>query len=173
MKHKGALLISAASALGLALAASDLIGAERSTADMTALAAAHGSQSSGMRHGWRRGGRGHGMGQFCDPGNAGRIDTMIKMIEGLVSFNSDQAKAWSNLTSSMRTADATIRTACEAHERNGTPDTAPAMVARFDTMMNTGLGVIREVRPSFDAFYAELAPEQKKLLDGVMKNANH
>jgi len=40
-------------------------------------------------------------------------------------------------------------------------------------MLGTGLDIVREVRPSFDAFYGTLDAEQKAALDRLVERHRH
>jgi hypothetical protein len=49
------------------------------------------------------------------------------------------------------------------------PDPAPVRLGRIEALLVTGLDVVHQVRPAFEAFYATLDDGQKRQLDALVE----
>jgi len=49
------------------------------------------------------------------------------------------------------------------------PDPAPVRLGRIEALLVTGLDVVHQVRPAFEAFYATLDEGQKRRLDALVE----
>jgi hypothetical protein len=115
-------------------------------------------------------GRGPHMGPaFCGPARDERLDRLVDMVEGFANFTPEQEPAWVKLRDSVRSASGKLDTACNAMRDAGRDATPPARLAGIETMLGAGLEAVREVRPSFDAFYATLNDRQKAALDRLIE----
>lgn len=171
MKRKRLILIAAASAVTLAVTAG-VAGAMRQNS-MTAAPGvsaemAHFGGPGRGGHMGRRGG--HGMAMICGEHRDERLDRMINMVESFVDLEAGQQDAWNRLTETLRASSAAVGETCEEIEAAGEPDTAPEKLARMETMMATGLGAMRDVRPAFEAFYETLNEKQQKALDDLAEH---
>ena len=134
-------------------------------ATLDAANAAAGPHGWGARHG-------AGMARFCEADRAGKLDDMLAFADSFLKLDDAQRQAWDGLAASLRGANGRIDTACaEVGDTAGM--SAPAKLARVETMLGTGLDIVREVRPSFDAFYATLDAEQKAALDRLLERRRH
>ena len=116
---------------------------------------------------WERHGR---MGPaFCGPNRDERIERMVGMVEGFANFTAEQQPAWEKLRDSVRSASGKLDTACGAMRGTGRDAPPPARLAGLETMLSAGLDAVREVRPSFDAFYATLNDKQKAAIDRLIE----
>ena len=125
----------------------------------------------GNHHGWRHGGRGHAM--ICSDRRDKRLNNVIALVEGFVDFTPAQTQQWNELTTAARAGSTSIGTTCEELAKAPAPKTAPERLARVETMVTTGLGLIRQIRPAFDGFYASLSDTQKKALDDMISRHRH
>lgn len=170
MKRKRALIvsfISAVSAAGLILAFAGLEAAQPTSAPHFAGPGAEPAHFGGRHHGWSMGMRGRGLRRLCGARRDQRIEDMVALIQGFADFTPAQTDAWSKLIGAVRAGSASIGKACEEVRGAGRPKTAPEKLARVEAMMATGLGVVQQVRPTFEAFYAVLSDKQRKAVDGL------
>ena len=168
-KHGRVFLILFLSVAGLALA----FGAIRAfQPNLPAYAAgfAAATQQGGFQHGRSHGWGGRGLAHLCGDRRDEHIDAMTAFVEGFVGFTPPQTQAWADLTEALRAGSASVGEACDELEATSSPDTASALLARVETIAVTGLSVVREVRPTFDAFYGTLSEKQKKALDDLISH---
>ena len=118
-------------------------------------------------HGW--GARGsHGIVRFCAADRAGRLDDMLSFADSFLRLDENQRPAWDGLAQSLRGANGRIDAAC-AELGDGVGTSAPDRLAAIETLLGTGLDIVKEVRPAFDGFYATLDEDQKQALDRLME----
>lgn len=127
----------------------------------TALAA------SGHYRGWGHR-RGRGFGRICSEQRGERLENAIEFADAFLKLEAGQTDAWNKLTTSLRAGSTRVGQACETLKADGWPDKAPEKLAAVETVMTAGLDIVKEVRPSFDAFYATLDDKQKAALDGLL-----
>ena len=151
-------VVAVAATIGLGLALVD------SRAEAGRFAGWHGgwSQDKGGRH----------LGRLCSERRDERIEGMVAMVESFSDFTPDQTEAWNNLTDALRSGSTSIGDACDEFRNAGRPNTAPERLARIETMMATGLAVVRHVRPAFEEFYGVLDDKQKEALDGLISHGH-
>ena len=131
---------------------------------------AEAGRSAGWHGGWSKDMGGRHLGRLCSERRDERIEGMVAMVESFSDFTPDQTEAWNKLTDALRTGSTSIADACEEFKNAGRPNTAPEKLARIETMMATGLAVVRVVRPAFEEFYGELDDKQKEALDGLISH---
>lgn len=122
----------------------------------------------GEHHWGRHGHRGGGLERVCSPNRAERLEDMIVVAERRLELKPEQRGAWTNLTTALRQASARVGQTCESVKAGGEAATAPARLARMETIAKTGTETIQSVRPSFDAFYASLNADQKAKVDALV-----
>jgi hypothetical protein len=132
--------------------------------------AAFGSHAEGrwtFRPGaWHGGGRG-GPAQLCANWHDRHLDDLNAFVSDFLSLTTEQAEAWKRLADTWRAGAASIHKACQ--ELTGTAgDSTPGRLKRVETMLETGLAVVRQLHPALDQFYALLTDEQKKALDNLV-----
>lgn len=122
--------------------------------------------------GWFGGHRrshGRGFGRMCNEERRSEwIEDRLGLVESFADFGPEQAEAWTRLTAAVRAGSTKIGAACAEFEAEGPAENAPERLARAEAMMTTGLGIVQELRPAFDDFYAVLDDEQKAALDRVV-----
>jgi hypothetical protein len=161
MKTRKTLIVLGAAALavagGLTLAAPRW---EAARPAFAAVAEGHGHHFG--RHGH---GPGHRLMRLCSERRGERLADLVALVESFVDFTPEQDGAWSRLTAALDAGSARVETACGELKAAGRPETAPARLARLETLMAAGLEALREVRPAFDGFYAALDADQQAALD--------
>jgi hypothetical protein len=122
---------------------------------------------AGWRHGWHGGGRGWFAERACSDARDEMIEDRLAFVESFVDFTDEQQPAWQQLTAAIRAGSAKVGEACVELEALDARANAPARLERVELMLSTGLGIVREVRPAFEQFYAVLDDDQKAALDKV------
>lgn len=171
MTSKRALIIGALCALGLGLAFAGLEAAQPASSTHGDGASAGPARVAGFHHRWSHGRR--GIGRMCSHRHDAWIENTVAVVEGFVDFTPPQAEAWNRLTGALRSGNASVREVCDGLKKAGRPKTISEKLARMETMMAAGLGVVQEVRPAFDGFYAVLTDKQRKALDGLISRGRH
>ena len=133
-------------------------------AEASAASAMFGATPAGWGHGWR-GKHGRGMARLCGEDRGEHLDHMISFVENFMSFTPPQRAAWDDLATALRTGSERVGTACGELKGFDRPHGATEKPALAETLLRTGLDVVVEVRPAFDAFYGTLDDKQKKALD--------
>lgn len=119
-------------------------------------------------HGNFRGRRAFAM--ICSDQRDRRIEAATGFVEGFVNFTPEQEKPWKELTRAIDEGSAKIGETCEQIVPNRTALSAPEHLARIETVMQTGLSVVQDLRPAFATFYESLSDKQKKALEGLMSH---
>lgn len=164
MTHMKALLAGTAVAAMTALSVAAVSAAPGQTPSGDEAAAARSAHSHmhkvrGEGHGWR--------GRDCSARAGGYMGRQVNVIEGLMTFSSEQKAAWSELKTAMDAGKETIKKSCEARKDQEKPKNAVERFNRFETAMSTRLEVMRSVKPSFEKFYSTLSEKQQKAVDGL------
>ncbi|MFO1351321.1 MAG: Spy/CpxP family protein refolding chaperone [Gammaproteobacteria bacterium] len=128
----------------------------------TAGAAFQHAHKGGWGHGWGRG-MAMGPGPMCGGQRGERVEDMISFVENFVKLDAAQTDAWNKLAAALRAGNVSFDQACAALDKDAT--TATARLDALEQMLSTGLGVVQNVRPAFDGFYATLSAQQKQLVD--------
>ncbi len=169
MLRKSLIVIGAVTAIGLAVGAT-AVGAVRYAPDVvTSAMTAEFTRFGGRDHGMH----GRGMARICSDRRDRHIDRMANFVEGFVNLTPEQTEAWNRLTETVRSGSESVGRTCEQLEADGMPQTAPERLAMVETMMTTGLSIVQDVRPAFDAFYATLNERQRKALDDLTDRRRH
>ena len=113
--------------------------------------------------------RGRGFDRICSDQRAERLENGIEFADAFLRLEPSQTEAWNKLTASLRAGSDRVGKACETLQSGGWPEKAPEKLAALETVMTAGLDIVKEVRPSFDAFYATLDDKQKAALDSVLE----
>lgn len=125
-------------------------------------------------HGGWHGRHGHrGMRMVCSDRRDNRIDDMIRLIEGFVTFTPDQTPEWNNLKASVRKASDRVGQACERYAATDGTRNLPNMLENADNATGTASDVLAEIRPPMEALYAKLSDEQKKIVDDLIARKGH
>jgi hypothetical protein len=149
----------------LTLALATIAGIGLGAGAVASLDAASAAAGWGQRH--------HaGMARFCQADRAGKLDDMLAFADSFLKLDDAQRQAWDGLAASLRGANGRIDTAC-AEMGDAAGLSAPAKLAHVETLLGTGLDIVREVRPSFDTFYGTLDAEQKAALDRLVERRRH
>ena len=124
--------------------------------------------ASGMGHGWhgKRHHRGHG--HVCAGARGEKLEHAIDFVQSFVDFTPEQDTAWQDFTVSLKDGRERVRAACDELEQADDPLQAPDALARAESLLTTGLEVVRGVRPAFDRFYGTLDDDQKRALDQLV-----
>jgi hypothetical protein len=122
------------------------------------------------RFGWHRG---PGFERVCGPDRAERLEDMLVVAQRRLALTDAQRPAWNNLATALRQASAKVGATCETVKAGLDDKSAPARLARMETVAQTGAEIVHAVRPSFDAFYAGLSADQKTRLDALMAHRRH
>lgn len=171
MTRKRLLGFAGAAAIGLAVTVTAIYVAPSDLAAQTAEVVAATPAFFGGRHGgWRGHHGGRGMARLCSDARDEGLNRAISFVEGIMAFTPPQEEAWAKLAASLRAGSDSIGEACGDMRAAGRPDTAPERLARLASMMTTGVSILDQVRPDFDAFYATLSEKQQKALDDLMQH---
>jgi hypothetical protein len=167
MKRKKLLMAAGASVLALGLGAAAIEAAPTALSGQgQGMFAQHAGFGMG-RHGGDGGMGGHGMRGMCRGDHGDRIEAMTGVVDEFFDFTPEQSEKWDELTQALAAGQASMKAACgdveEASEEGG----ASERLARMETMMSAGLGVIQDIRPAFEAFYETLTEAQQEALDGL------
>ncbi|MEM9683028.1 MAG: Spy/CpxP family protein refolding chaperone [Pseudomonadota bacterium] len=164
MKRFNALLAGSAVAAATALSAIAVSAAPAGSAQTaaetskaTATPAVRKAHGEGKRHGARRG--------ACGSRAEARFERRVNLIEGLMEFTPAQQTAWTDLKTTMKSGQETIKKSCEARKEAGKPKTAIERFDRYEDAMATRLSVMRSVKPAFEKFYGTLTEKQQKAVD--------
>lgn len=122
--------------------------------------------AAGRSHGWRRG-HGRGLARICGEHRDERLETMVEFADAFLKLEPSQTQAWNGLTAALRAGSARIGETCATLNAGDWPTKAPEKLVAVETIAAAGLGILRDVRPAFDAFYATLDDKQKAALDGL------
>ena len=126
-----------------------------------------------MGHGWH-GKRHHGgPGHFCAGARGEKLEHAIDFVQSFVDFTPEQVGAWQGLVEALRGGSDTVGASCSNLTPLPEDATAPERLAQVELVASTGLEVLREVRPAFDALYAVLDEDQKAALDGLINRRRH
>lgn len=159
-------VIAGAGALGTMVVAQD---APRGAPGFERMHAERGGPGWGRHH---RGGM--GFARLCDDERrAAWIESHVDLIESFAEFTPEQTEAWTGFKEAVNTASETVGEACEEAREAGRPENAPERLARAEAMITTGLSVVHEIRPAFEAFYASLDEDQQRALDRMMARHRH
>ena len=167
MKSTKVVVVAAASAVGLTLAVGGLNAMQAPAPAAEAVAEADFIHIGGHRWGGR-GGQARAFERVCGEERDERLTQMITFIESFVDFTPDQVGAWQGLVDALRGGSDTVGASCANLTPLPDDATAPERLAQVELVASTGLEVLREVRPAFDALYAVLDEEQKEALDGLI-----
>lgn len=129
------------------------------------------AHAAGMERGWR--GHGRGFDRICSDQRNERLESMIQFADAFLKLEPNQTKAWNDLTAALRAGSAKIGETCASMTKNSAPATAPEKLAALETVMTTGVGILHDVRPAFDAFYSTLDTKQKAAIDGLLAHHRH
>lgn len=103
-------------------------------------------------------GRGHAGAGWCGADWAG-LEAWDGYVVRALSLTDEQSTAWTRLRAAIQSTRPSLEQACA-----DVPAT-DATMARAETMLTLGLEAVRQVRPAFEAFYAVLTDEQRRMLD--------
>jgi hypothetical protein len=166
LKTSHIVLLGAAIAVGTALLVTGL-----SAADDEAAFFGNGRPGQFMLAGWHHSWHGRGHGRFaehvCSDARDEILEERLAFVESFVDFTDEQQPAWQQLNAAIRTGSARVGEACAELEALDARANAPARLERVELMLSTGLGIVQEVRPAFEQFYAVLDDDQKAALDKV------
>lgn len=150
------ILISAASAIGIAGAAAGLSAAT----------------SSGWEHaGYGKHGRHHGMHMVCNQGQD-RLEDVVTFAEIRLSITDAQKPQWEAFANAVRDGSAQLLTACDRmdalHE-----GPAPARFAEVEKIMEDALAATKSIRSAFDPLYTVLDDDQKATVERLTTHPRH
>lgn len=115
---------------------------------------------------------GRGPTQLCASRHDRHLDDLTAFVGASLSLTTEQTQAWKRLTDTWRLGAASIQKACqELTVAEGS--STPGRLAQVEAMLETGLTVVRQVRPALDQFYSLLTDEQKKALDDLVSRRHH
>lgn len=145
------ILISAASAIGIAGAAAGLSAAT----------------SEGWEHA-RYGAKQHGIHMVCSQGEE-RLEDVVTFAEIRLSITDAQEPQWNAFAEAVRTGGAQMLTACDRMETLRT-GTAPERFAEVEEVMEDALAATKSIRMAFDPLYAVLDADQKATVERLTKH---
>ena len=119
---------------------------------------------SGPRGHHRRGG---GIARLCNGGMSQNLDRITDHLKSELDLTTAQEQNWTNVTQALQTSD--LQSACSSMDGDAAaPRTALDKLDRMETMFETGLSTVQQVRPSFETFYTSLSSDQQAQLDTLM-----
>lgn len=170
VKTSHIILLAAAIAAGTALLVTGLRAADTETGIWGGA-----RQGQVMLAAWRHGG--HGPGRFaerlCSDERDAMLEDRLSFAESFVAFTPEQQPAWKQLTAAARAGSARVGEACGDFAALQERTDAPARLAQLELVLGTALGIVQEVRPAFDDFYAVLDDDQKAALDKLTSRHPH
>ena len=172
------LMLSAASVIGLTVMATAPLSAQ------TRMTAPQGTMQGGVTQVHkaeydgdddRRGGWGHwrhrrGHQMICSDFRDRKINETIEFVESFVDFTPPQKAAWDKLTAAVHSGSEQVGKACQDETLTKRPETSAERLDRAEKLLTVGLGIVKEVRPAYDAFYATLDDRQKKAVDRMFRH---
>jgi hypothetical protein len=146
------LLISAASAIGIAGVAAGLQAASGGFEDA-------------------RWGKHRGMHMVCSQGEE-RLEDVVTFAEIRLDIRDDQRARWDAFATAVRDGGRQMLTACDRMEtlRSGM---APERFAEVEEIMEDALAATRSIRATFNPLYAALDEEQKATVERLTKHHRH
>jgi len=105
--------------------------------------------------------------RLCGDRRDRSIKAVTGFVEGFVNLTPEQTGPWNELTQAVMASSASIGKACEEIDLNANNQVTPEKLAQIEKMLETGLSVVKNLRPAVTNFYAVLSAEQKKALDGL------
>lgn len=115
-------------------------------------------------HGWRADAHGGGMAQLC-AADEGRTDSLLAHAETELGITASQMESWERLGASISDAHTRLQALCGEF---ADAESAPEKLAQAEAMMAAGTDAIGELRPAFDALYAELDDMQRARIDDLL-----
>lgn len=115
-------------------------------------------------------GWGPGPGPLCGEERSERMEDLLAVVEGWGLFDEAQQVAWEELKARLRAGDARMSTACGTLREGDAATTPAARLGGMEAMLEAGLATVREVAPAFDAFYETLRPEQRAVVERLMRH---
>lgn len=148
------LLISAASALGIAAGAAGLHAA---------------ASERGFHHGGF--GKHRGMEMVCTQGED-RLEDIVTFAQVRLDIRDDQQAQWDAFADAVRKGGQELLTACGSMETLRGGD-APARLAEMESIMEKALTATRTIRGAFDPLYAVLDEDQRATVERLTKRHRH
>ena len=112
--------------------------------------------------------RGHrSVARLCSDRRDHSIKTVTGFVEGFVNLTPEQTGPWNELTQAVTESSARIGKACDEIDLKAKNQITPEKLAQIERMLETGLSVVKNLRPAVTNFYAVLSADQKKALDGL------
>lgn len=158
----GVLLIGAATALAGSLGLANAEPMSPALA-MACMGAAGGRSHRFFRHMHRRGRRDERRSERRYDRMEARLDYAIAELEAELDLSETQKGLWSEFAGKAKLAAGNMIAA----RRKGTDSDTPSGFGRAESLLETALAQVREVKPSFEAFYDTLTPRQRYLVDGT------
>ena len=115
-------------------------------------------------HGWHADRHGGGISHLCSA-DEGRTDSLLAHAEAELEITASQQESWNRLSAAISDAHTRLQAICG---ELGDADTAPEKLAQAEAMMAVGTDAIREMRPAFDALYAQLDDRQRARIDDLL-----
>ena len=169
MKSTKVVVVVAASAVGITLAVAGVAATQRPATPTESVSTPE-FINFGGRGGWGRGAEGRAYDRICSEERDERLTQVIAFVESFIDFAPEQTAAWQGLIDALRGGSATIGESCANLAPLPAEATAPERLAQVELVASTGLEVLNQVRPAFDALYAVLEDEQKTALDGLINH---
>ena len=116
---------------------------------------------------------GHAAARICSETRDARIDDGIRFIEAFANFTPEQTGSWNALTAAVKSGSARVGQACDTVAAEGSPEQAPAHLARAELALATALDVVRDVKPAFTDLYGKLNDEQRARIDELLERKRH
>lgn len=85
-----------------------------------------------------------------------------------LDLSAPQREAWRRVTALLAANGGALERLRDERRALEAPGPAPVRLARIEALMVTGLDVVHQVRPAFEAFYATLGDDQKRRLDALV-----
>lgn len=116
-------------------------------------------------HGKHRGHR--AVARLCSDRRDRSIEAVTGFVEGFVNLTPEQTGPWKELTQAVTESSAKIGQACDEIDLKANNRVTPEKLAQIEKMLETGLSIVKNLRPAVTNFYAVLSDDQKKALDGL------
>ncbi|MEM9216125.1 MAG: Spy/CpxP family protein refolding chaperone [Cyanobacteria bacterium P01_F01_bin.150] len=133
---------------------------------------AHAQDGPGAE-GWSQGHRRHGGGlmKLCKGGDMdANLNRISERLETELALSNEQTQNLDAIAQAIKSSG--LQEAC-ANEDEVPPANVLEKLDRMESRMETGLSMMRQIRPSFETFYISLSSEQQEDLEALMARRRH
>jgi hypothetical protein len=97
-----------------------------------------------------------------------RVADLAGRVSDELDLSAPQREAWRRVTGLLAANGGALERLRDERRALETPEPAPVRLGRIEALMVTGLDVMHQLRPAFEAFYATLDDDRKRRLDAMV-----